>query len=59
MALGVGQATVFQDLKKNIKNFGVGFFQLVKKNQRVRMAADGVGQLAALFVADVARRGAD
>ena len=38
--------------------FGVGLFDLIEDDDRIRMAADGLGELAGLFVADVAGRSA-
>ena len=37
----------------------MGFFHFVQKNHAVRFAADLFGQVAAFFVADIARRRAD
>src|SRR5438270_396975 len=54
-ALGVGQTAVFHDLKQDIEDVGVSLLDLVKQHDRVRPAAHGLGELAALLIADVAR----
>ena len=58
-ALAVGQATFFQDLQQRVEHVGVGLFDLVEQHHRERLAAHGLGELAALFVADVAGRRTD
>ena len=54
-ALGVGQAPVLQDLEEGVEDVGVGLLDLVEQHDRERLAAHGLGELAALLVADVAR----
>ena len=58
-ALAVGQATVVHHLQEHVEDVGVGLLDLVEQHDRVRAAAHGLGQLAALVVADVAGRRAD
>ena len=58
-ALGVGQLPVLQDLEQDVEHVRMGLLDLVEQEHRVRLAAHGLGELAALVVADVARRRAD
>src|SRR5579885_1607778 len=57
--LGVGEATLLEDLQQRVEDVGVGLLDLVEEHHRERLAAHGLGELAALVVADVARGGAD
>ena len=58
-ALGVGQVAVLQDLQQDVEDLRVRLLDLVEQDHGVGLAADRLGQLAALFVADVAGRRAD
>ena len=58
-AEAVGQPAFFHDLQQHVEDVGVGLLDFVEQHDRVRPAADLLGELAAFFVADVARRGAD
>ena len=58
-ALAVGQAPVVEDLQEHVEDLGVRLLDLVEEDDGVRPAADGLGELAALLVADVAGRRAD
>ena len=58
-ALPVGDAAVVEHLQQHVEHVRVRLFHLVKEDDRIRPAAHGLGQLAALVVADVARRRAD
>ena len=58
-ALAVGQAAVIQHLQQHVEHVRVGFFHLVKQQHGIRLAAHGLGQVAALLVAHVAGRRAD
>ena len=58
-ALAVGQAAVVHDLQQRVEHVGVRLLDLVEQDDRVRPAAHGLGELAALLVADVAGRRAD
>ncbi len=55
-ALGVGQATVLQDLQQRVEDVRVGLLDLVEEDDGERLAADLLGQLAALFVTHVSGR---
>ena len=55
--LAVGQPPVLQDLEEDVEDVGVGLLDLVEQDHGVGAAAHRLGQLAALLVADVARRG--
>ena len=50
------KAAILQDLQQQILNVAVCLFNLVKQHHAVWAAAHGLGQLAALLVADIARR---
>ena len=54
--LRVGQATVFQDLQQRVEQVGVSLLHLVEQDHGEGLAADLLGQLAALIVANVAGR---
>jgi hypothetical protein len=55
----VGEAAVVHHLQQRVEHVRVGLLDLVEQHDRVRAPADGLGQLAALFVADVAGGRAD
>ena len=57
--LAVGEAAVVEQLQQHVEHVGVGLLDLVEQHHRVRPAADRLGELAALVVADVAGRRAD
>src|SRR4051812_38072442 len=57
--LRVRQAPVLQDLQEDVEDVRVRLLDLVEQEHAVRLAAHGLGELAALVVADVARRRAD
>ena len=58
-ALAVGQAAVVEHLQQQVEDLGVGLLDLVEQHHAVGLAPHGLGQLAALVVADVAGRGPD
>ena len=58
-ALRVGQATVVEDLEQDVEDIRVGLLDLVEQDDLVWPTADGLGQLAALLVADIAGRRPD
>ena len=58
-ALGVGQVPVLEDLEQDVEDLRVRLLDLVEQDDAVVLAADRLGQLAALVVADVAGRRAD
>ena len=55
----VGEATFLQDLQQRVEHVGVGLLDLVEEHHGERLAPHGLGELAALLVADVAGRRAD
>ena len=59
MALVVAQAAVVEHLQEDVEDVAMGLLDLVQEDDGVGPPADGLGQHAALFVADIARRGAD
>jgi hypothetical protein len=59
VAVGVGQRTVFEDLQQQVGDVVMSLLDLVEEHHRIGLPADALGQLAALVVADVARRRAD
>ena len=58
-ALAVGQPALVEHLQQHVEHVGVGLFDLVEQDHRVRAPAHRFGQLTTLVVADVPRRGAD
>ncbi len=58
-ALAVGEPTVVEHLEQDVEGLRVRLLDLVEQDHRVGPAADRLGELAALLVADVARRRAD
>jgi len=54
--LRVGQPAVLQDLQQRVEDVGVGLLDLVEQHDGERLAAHGLGELAALLVAHVAGR---
>ena len=59
VALAVAQAAVVEHLQEDVEDVAMGLLDLVQEDHGVGPAADGLGQHAALLVADVARRGPD
>jgi len=55
----VGQAPFLHDLQEHVEHIGVGLLDFVEEDDRIGPAADSLGELAAFFITDVARRGAD
>src|SRR5439155_24607130 len=58
-ALGVGQPPVLQDLEQDVEDVRVRLLYLVEQDDRVRLAAHSLRELAAFVVADVAGRRTD
>ncbi len=50
---------VVEDLEEHVEDLGVRLLDLVQEDEAVGLAAHGVGELAAVVVADVAGRRAD
>ena len=45
-----------ENLQQYIENVRMGFLDLIKQNDRIRVLADLVGQLTAFFISDIAGR---
>ena len=54
--LGVGQATLFENLQQRVEDIGMGLLDLVEQHDRERLPAHLLGELAAFVVADIAGR---
>ena len=59
LALAIRQASLVQNLQKDVEDIRVGLLDLVEQHHGVRVAADRLGELAALLVAHVSRRATD
>ena len=59
LAVGVGENPVVHDLQQDVVDVLVSLLDFVEQHHGVRVLVDGVGQLAALVIADIAWRGAD
>ena len=57
--VAVGEASVVEDLEHHVEDVGVRLLDLVEQHDAEGAAADGLGELAGLVEADVARRRAD
>jgi hypothetical protein len=51
--------SVVQHLQQHVEDVRVRLLDFVQQDHAVRLAADGLGQISALLVPDVARRRAD
>ena len=58
-ALAVGHAAVVEHLQQHVEHVRMRLLDLVEQDHAIRLATHGLGQIAALLVADVARRRAD
>ena len=58
-ALAVREASVLEQLQEDVEDVGMRLLDLVEQQHRVGAPAHGLGELAGLLVADVARRRAD
>ena len=58
-ALAVREASVVQHLKEDVEHVAVGLLDLVEQDNLVGPPADGLGEYAAFFIANIARRSAD
>ena len=58
-ALTVRDAAIVEDLQQDVEHIRVRLFDLIEQHDGVRLAAHGLGELAALVVADVSGRRAD
>ena len=59
VAQAVGQLAVFKHLQQDVVDIRMRLLDFVEQDDRIRRALHAFGQLAALFVADVAGRRAD
>ena len=57
--LAVGETTLVEDLEQQIKDLRVGFLDFVEEHHAVGLAADGLGELTALFMSHISGRSAD
>ena len=55
----IGQVSVFENLQQHVHHVGVRLLDFVEQHHRVRTATHFLRQLAAFFVADIARRRTD
>src|SRR5687768_6272838 len=55
----VGEVTVFEHLQQDVEDVGMRFLDFVEEHDRIRVALDLLGELTALFVANISRRRAD
>ena len=58
-ALAIGQAAIVEHLQQHVEDLRIGLLNLIEQHHGIRAAAYGLGQLAALLVAHVARRRAN
>ena len=58
-AVAVGQAAVVENLQQDVEDVAMGLFDFVQQHDAIGTAADGLGQPAPFFVADIAWRSAD
>ena len=54
-AFAVGEAAIVHDLQQDVEDIGMRLFDFVEEHDGVGTAADLFGELAAFFIADVAR----
>ena len=55
-AEGIGEASLFQNLEQQVHHIGMRFFDFVEKDDAIGALAHLLGELAAFFVSDIARR---
>src|SRR3546814_21192008 len=53
-ALGISKGAVVEDLEEHVEDLRMGLLDLVQQDEAVRLAADGIDELAGVVVADVA-----
>ena len=58
-ALAVGEAALVENLQEDVEDIGMRLLDFIEEEHGVRPPADLLGELSALFVADVAGRRAD
>ena len=57
--MSIGNASVVENLQKDVEYVGMSLFDLVKENYRVGLAADLFGKLAGVVISDVSGRRTD
>ena len=57
--VAVGHAAVVEDLQQHIEYLRVGFFDFVKQEHGIGFPSNGLGEIAAFVVTNIARRGTD
>ena len=57
--MAVGQAPVVKHLQQDVEDVGVRLLDFVEQDQRIGPPPHPLGEVAALLVADIARRSAD
>ena len=57
--LAVGQPAVIEYLQQDVENLGMRLLHFVQEHHRVRAATNGLGELAAFLITDIAGRCAD
>ena len=55
----IGDRAVLKYLQKKVEDIGVRLFDLVKKDERIWAAAETLGKMTLLLVADITRRRSD
>ena len=58
-ALRIGDVAIVEYLQQNVEHIRVSFLDLIEQDHTVRIATHFFRELAALFVANVSRRGTD
>ena len=58
-ALAVGKLSILQNLKQDVKHVRMRLFNFIEQDDRIRFSAHLFGELAALVIADIARRRTD
>ena len=58
-ALGIRNMTVIQHLQKYVEHIRMSLFDLIKQNDRIRIPADLLAQLATFFKSHISGRGTD
>src|SRR5579859_7443770 len=57
--LAIGEATIVEELQQDIEDLGSGLLDLIEQHNAIGMATHSFGQLSALFIANIAGRGAN
>ena len=59
LAVCVGQSAVIENLQKDVHDIGMRLLDFVKEHDGIRLAADLLGQLSCIVIADIAGRRTD